>query len=104
MFDPPDYSAHSPIKKKTLDVNNVKDKQRQQDHLYSDLFGQSGTSYKTPVVQNKPKTPSQSGKKPSAGRACPNFNRKDAKFSNLKSALDNHDYEAEPNRPIYEDP
>jgi len=37
-------------------------------------------------------------------RTATGFNRKEAKFSNLRSALDTHDYEAAPNRPIYEEP
>lgn len=108
VFDLPDYAEHVPMKKKVLDINNVKDKQRQNDHLYSDLFGQSGTSHKAPVTPAKAQSTTAkntgTGKKPTVGREAPGFNRKVAKFGNLKSALDNHDYDAQPNRPIYDDP
>ena len=36
-----------PLKKKVLDVNNVTDGKRKQDHMYSDIMGQSGLDYKT---------------------------------------------------------
>jgi hypothetical protein len=45
----------------------------------------------------------ESSKKSNVGRTAPGFNRKEAKFGNLKSALDTHDYDAQPNRPIYDD-
>jgi hypothetical protein len=86
------------MKKKVLDVNNVKDKVRQSDHLYSDLFGQSGTSHKTPKTPargpSKASAHKATGQKASMSRTSTGFNRKEAKFSNLRSALDNHDYEA----------
>jgi hypothetical protein len=34
------------MKKKLLDVNNVTDNKRRQDHMYSDILGQSGLDYK----------------------------------------------------------
>lgn len=37
----PEYSEHMPMKKKTLDMNNVNDGARQKDHTYSDIFGPS---------------------------------------------------------------
>lgn len=37
----PEYSEHIPMKKKTLDMNNVNDEARQKDHTYSDIFGPS---------------------------------------------------------------
>ena len=67
MFDLPDYAEHVPMKKKVLDVNNLKDKQRQSDHLYSDLFGQSGTSHKvpkTPIKVESSKAFKETPKKP----------------------------------------
>lgn len=39
VFDLPEYNEHVPMKKKRLDVNNVNDKKRQQDHMYSDILG-----------------------------------------------------------------
>ena len=34
------HLEHQPLSKKRVDLNNMADKQRQSDHLYSDLFGQ----------------------------------------------------------------
>lgn len=31
------------MKKKTLDINNLNDKKRQGDHLYSDIFGNASS-------------------------------------------------------------
>jgi len=32
------------MKKKKLDINNLKDNQRKKDHMYSDILGGSGTT------------------------------------------------------------
>ncbi len=42
VFELPDYDHHVPMKKKRLDINNVNDQKRKNDHLYSDLSGNNG--------------------------------------------------------------
>jgi hypothetical protein len=42
VFDLPEYSEHMPLKKKTIDINNVADKKRKKDHMFSDIIGSSG--------------------------------------------------------------
>ena len=41
MFEQTDYSEYQPMNRPKLDVNNLADKQRKQDHLYSDILGNS---------------------------------------------------------------
>ena len=44
VFDQTDYSEYQPLNKPKLDVNNLADKHRQKDHLYSDILGGNGNS------------------------------------------------------------
>jgi len=40
------------MKKKRLDINNINDKKRKNDHLYSDIFGNEG-SVRSPTGTKK---------------------------------------------------
>ena len=42
------------MKKKRMDVNNLKDNQRKKDHLYSDILGASGNGGKLTEKQKNP--------------------------------------------------
>jgi hypothetical protein len=39
VFELTDYTHHAPMKKKGYDVNNLADKNRKTDHMYSDIMG-----------------------------------------------------------------
>ena len=39
VFEQTDYSEYVPMKKTCVDINNLTDKQRKQDHMYSDILG-----------------------------------------------------------------
>lgn len=61
--------------------------------MYSDILGQSGVDYKgVKSPRNEDETPKEKPK-PVAGRDAPNFDRKEAKVSNLKSSLDTYNYD-----------
>jgi hypothetical protein len=90
-----DYEAYKPMKKKSKvsKADNHKDNERRTDHLYSDLFGQSGAG---------------GNRSPNKKRAHDlnegtNFGKREAvkdysgiskgkKFDNLSSSLDTHSY------------
>lgn len=49
-----DYGAHKPMKKKKPEKDdNPKDEERRTDHLYSDLFGQSGAGGRRSPAKKK---------------------------------------------------
>jgi len=39
VFDLPLYGEYVQMSKKRIDVNNLNDKKKQNDHLYSDILG-----------------------------------------------------------------
>ena len=43
------------MKKKSVDINNMKDKQRKKDHMYSDILGSSGNGGKVQQTTHKTK-------------------------------------------------
>lgn len=47
MFEQTDYSEYQPMNKPKLDINNMADNQRKQDHLYSDILGSSSAGTKS---------------------------------------------------------
>jgi hypothetical protein len=47
VFELTDYSQYQPMKKKQLDINNMRDKQRKNDHMYSDILGGSSGGKKS---------------------------------------------------------
>ena len=41
VFEQTDYQGYAPLSKKKVDLDNLGDKKRQQDHLYSDVLPQT---------------------------------------------------------------
>jgi hypothetical protein len=105
VFDLPEYAEHVPMKKKKLDVNNLKDNHRKKDHMYSDLLGSNSGGK---ITESKGKTPGEKKEENqlhSAGSdwSTPNVKaqiKKDysgykagsKKHEQLKSSLDTHTY------------
>ena len=99
VFDLPEYHEHAPMKKNTLDVNNMNDKQRKHDHMYSDILG-TGPSVGARSTANlnqaqaaanrpvRPKTTRPKTKTP--------FIAKSKKFEQMRSTLDTHDFDPQP--------
>ena len=74
------------MKKKQLDVNNVTDPKRRQDHMYSDILGQSGLDYKKASPKRATVHDDQGDvRRPGVTDA----GAKGCKMSNLRSSLDN---------------
>ncbi|CDW87720.1 UNKNOWN [Stylonychia lemnae] len=104
VFDLTDYSEYQPMNKPKLDINNLADNQRKQNHLYSDILGSEGQntmSQRNVGLKNNDNGPnntwSQSDGK-SQKKDQNTYNTKDQKHSQLKSSLDTHNYDASPVR------
>jgi hypothetical protein len=39
VFEMTDYAEYAPMKKATIDFNNMNDKKRKNDHMFSDILG-----------------------------------------------------------------
>lgn len=105
MFDQTDYSEYQPMNKPKLDINNLADKHRKQDHLYSDILGSSSNGTKSQKNIGLKSTEvsaasnwSQQDVKAQIKKDYANYNHKDQHHNQLRSALDNHDYVASPVR------
>lgn len=109
MFEQTDYSEYQPMNKPKLDVNNLADKQRKQDHLYSDIMGsdlslaQSQSKKNLGLKSNEVSAASnwaQQDVRAQIGKDYTTYSSKDQKHSQLRSALDNHEYVASPVRQV----
>lgn len=76
--------------KKKVDINNLNDKKKQNDHLYSDILGQE-KGFRSPIA-NKSKF-AASNKQHNKSVANLNSTATEKKFGQQRSALDTHDYE-----------
>lgn len=101
-----DYNGFKPMKKSKKDTDNPKeqDDNRKTDHLYSDLFGQSGKGGRRSPVKKRAEELLEGTKlaKTQIQKDYSNYNSKSCKYGNLKSALDTHDYSAQLSKPAPE--
>lgn len=90
-----DYGAHKPFKKKKQEkADNVKDEERRTDHLYSDLFGQSGNGGRRSPQKKRAHDLNEGTEfaKREVQKDYADFSSKGQKFNNLTSSLDTHTY------------
>jgi hypothetical protein len=90
VFDLPEYGEYLQMTKKRVDINNLNDKKKQNDHLYSDILGQE-KSFRSPLAKKSKFSGGNKQHNKSVANLSSTVTEK--KFGQQRSVLDTHDFE-----------